>query len=109
MSRRKHIPLRSCIACKERLPKRELIRIVRTPEGTIEIDPKGKRSGRGAYLCHNWQCWDMALEPRRLSQALKCQTSAQDVAELKALALSLIDRTAVESQKVSAKDMDSDT
>lgn len=108
MSRRKHIPLRSCIACKERLPKRELIRIVRTPEGTIEIDPKGKRSGRGAYLCHNWQCWDMALEPRRLSQALKCQASAQDVAALKTLALSLINQSAVESQTVSAQDMDSD-
>lgn len=96
--RRKHIPLRSCIACRERFPKRDLIRIVRTPEGTIEVDPKGKRSGRGAYLCHNKQCWEAALQPRRLSQALKCQVCAEDVAALRSLAPSLTEETSVESQ-----------
>ncbi len=96
--RRKHIPLRSCIACRERVPKRELIRVVRTAEGTIEIDPGGKRAGRGAYLCRRQQCWDEALQQRRLSQALKCPVSAEDVVALRAFALTLIEGPAVESQ-----------
>jgi predicted RNA-binding protein YlxR (DUF448 family) len=79
------------------MPKRELIRIVRTPEGMIDIDPGGKRSGRGAYLCRNRQCWE-ALQPRQLSQALKCQVSAEETAALKALALTWIEELAVESQ-----------
>lgn len=96
--RRKHTPLRSCIACRERFSKRDLVRIVRTPEGTIEIDLKGKRSGRGAYLCRNQQCWDAALQPRRLSQALKCRVHDKDVAALRLLAASLIEEAVVESQ-----------
>ena len=97
-TRRKHVPLRSCIACRQKLPKRELVRIVRTPEGTIEIDPKGKRSGRGAYLCRQQQCWEQAVEPRRLAQALHCQVSAEEVVALKALAAAVIEGTVVESQ-----------
>ena len=96
-TRRKHVPLRSCIACRRKLPKRELIRVVRTPEGTIEIDPKGKRSGRGAYLCHQPQCWEQALQPRRLGQALHCPVSAEDVAALRAVAAVVIDGAAVAS------------
>jgi uncharacterized protein len=80
------VPLRSCVVCQKKRPKRELIRIVRTPEGTIEVDPKGKRSGRGAYLCADRPCWDAALLHRKLGQALKCQVSAEDVAELTAVA-----------------------
>jgi predicted RNA-binding protein YlxR (DUF448 family) len=96
--RRKHVPLRSCIACQERFPKRDLVRIVRTPEGTIEIDLKGKRPGRGAYLCHNPQCWEEALQPLRLSRALKCRVNDKDVAALKLLAPSFIEEAVVESQ-----------
>ena len=95
---RKHVPLRSCIACRERFPKRELVRIVRTPEGSVEIDLMGKRSGRGAYLCRNPECWETALQPRRLSQALKCRVQDRDVAALRSLAASLIEEAAVESQ-----------
>lgn len=88
--RRKHVPLRSCIACHTKRPKRELLRIVRTPEGTIEIDLEGKRSGRGAYLCRDQRCWPEGLHPRKLGQALKCQVSAEDVATLRAGAASLL-------------------
>ena len=95
---RKHVPLRSCIACREKRSKRDLIRIVRTPEGTLEIDLKGKRSGRGAYLCRKPQCWGAALQPQRLSQALRCEVRAEEVAVLKAQAQSLIEESAVESQ-----------
>lgn len=97
-TRRKHVPLRSCIACRQQFPKRELVRIVRTPEGTIEIDPKGKRAGRGAYLCRQQQCWEQALQPRRLAQALHCPVSAEDVAVLQALAAVVIDGAVVEAR-----------
>jgi predicted RNA-binding protein YlxR (DUF448 family) len=81
--RRKHIPLRKCIACQERYPKRELIRVVCTPEGTIEVDPTGKRPGRGAYLCRKPQCWEVALEPGRLSRALRCQVGSEEAMMLR--------------------------
>ena len=98
--RRKHVPLRSCIACRERYPKRDLVRIVRTPEGTIEIDLKGKRAGRGAYLCRQQQCWEAALQPQRLSQSLKCRVREEDVAALRSQAPSLIEVAMSESQTV---------
>lgn len=107
-TRRKHVPLRSCIACRERYPKRELIRVVRTPEGTLEIDPKGKRAGRGAYLCRNRQCWEEALQPGRLSQALKCRVSAEDVVTLKMRALAYTEEPEVESQMVLLGDVGAD-
>jgi predicted RNA-binding protein YlxR (DUF448 family) len=96
--RRKHVPQRSCIACRAKLPKRELIRVVRTPEGMLEIDLKGKRAGRGAYLCRKWQCSETALQPGRLSQALKCKVGAAEVSALKASVSSLIEGTENESQ-----------
>lgn len=88
--RRKHVPLRTCIACRQKRAKRELIRVVRTPEGIIEIDPRGKASGRGAYLCPEHQCWETALEQGRLGRALKCQVSAEEVMVLKVTLESLL-------------------
>ena len=84
--RRKHVPFRTCVACQRKRPKRELIRIVRTPEGTTEIDPKGKRAGRGTYLCSNRRCWEMALERGALGRALKGPARAEEVAALRAFA-----------------------
>jgi predicted RNA-binding protein YlxR (DUF448 family) len=95
--RRKHVPLRSCIACRDRFPKRELIRIVRTPEGSVEIDPRGKLPGRGAYICRNLRCWEDALQRQRLSQALKCSISETDTMNLRAFALTLLEEAAVDN------------
>jgi hypothetical protein len=81
--RRKHVPLRTCIACGRQRPKRELIRIVRTPEGTTEIDPKGKRAGRGTYLCPNRRCWTIALERGSLGRALKGAPAAEEIETLR--------------------------
>jgi len=81
---RKHVPLRTCVACHQERAKRDLIRIVHTPEGQIEIDLRGKRSGRGAYLCYDRACWDAALRQSRLGHALKCEVSAEQVAVLRA-------------------------
>jgi predicted RNA-binding protein YlxR (DUF448 family) len=90
VGRRKHVPLRTCVACRQQRPKRELIRVVHTPEGEIEIDPKGKRPGRGAYLCYDPRCWDAALERGSLSRALKCPVDAEAVAALRAAAEPLL-------------------
>lgn len=59
MKRRK-VPLRMCIVCKNMKPKQELIRIVKGPNGDIDIDLKGKMPGRGAYICHSTQCFEKA-------------------------------------------------
>ena len=80
--RRKHVPLRTCIACHQQRAKRELIRVVRTPEGTLEIDPRGKRAGRGAYLCTDGACWETAQG--KLGHALRVPIDAEQMAALRA-------------------------
>jgi uncharacterized protein len=72
------IPLRKCVACQEMMPKRDLIRVVKTPEDEILIDLKGKRSGRGAYLCGKVSCFKLAKKSRALDRALK-QTVNPDI------------------------------
>ena len=89
--RRKHVPLRTCIVCRGKQPKRELIRIVRTPDGAIEIDPRGKRSGRGAYVCRSPDCWSAALHSGKLGHALRSEVGAEDLATLRAMAASLFE------------------
>ena len=69
--RSRHVPQRTCVACRRTTAKRELVRIVRTSQGTVEIDPTGKTSGRGAYLCRAQQCWQLALKKERLDHALR--------------------------------------
>ena len=69
--RRKHVPQRTCVVCRTVRPKRELVRIVHTPEGAMMVDETGKRSGRGAYLCRQRGCWEAALAGRQLERALK--------------------------------------
>ena len=62
----KKIPLRQCLGCREMKPKRELIRVVRSPEGELSLDFKGKAPGRGAYLCRDVKCLRAARRARRL-------------------------------------------
>jgi predicted RNA-binding protein YlxR (DUF448 family) len=78
----KHIPLRTCIACRETKPKHELIRIVYTDESGAEIDTSGKRAGRGAYLCNSPVCWENGLKKERLERALRGKISADNRARL---------------------------
>src|SRR6478735_736881 len=80
----RHIPLRTCIACGESRPKRELIRIVRTPAGHVELDATGKKSGRGAYLCAKRSCWEPALRKGRLEHELETTLLPEDRAALEA-------------------------
>lgn len=76
--RRKHIPQRTCLGCRKVRPKREMVRIVRTPDQGVEIDQTGKRSGRGAYLCRQKACWDIALKKERLEYALKTNLTDEE-------------------------------
>ncbi len=65
----KKIPMRQCLGCREMKPKRELIRVVRSPEGEISIDFRGKAPGRGAYLCKNSGCLEKAIKGKALERA----------------------------------------
>ena len=69
--RTKHIPLRTCAGCHRKAAKRELVRVVRTVEGRVEVDPTGKKAGRGTYLCKEITCWETALKKGRLDYTLK--------------------------------------
>ena len=80
--RPKHVPLRTCVACKETKSKRELLRIVRTPESRVVIDATSKKSGRGAYLCARLSCWEIALKKKRLEQEFEITLSEEDRAAL---------------------------
>lgn len=80
--RRRHVPTRTCIACRESRPKRELLRVVRTPEGAVVIDLTGKKAGRGAYICRRRSCWERALKKGALEGALKTSIGAADRAML---------------------------
>ncbi len=82
--RPKHIPLRTCIACRDSKPKRELLRVVRTPDGHVVIDATGKKSGRGAYLCARLSCWETAIKKKRLEQEFEIAIPEEDRAELDA-------------------------
>lgn len=70
MAQVKKIPVRQCVGCREQRPKRELIRVVRSPEGEVSIDTRGKKPGRGAYICPDAQCLKKALKSRALGRAL---------------------------------------
>lgn len=83
-TRAKHVPLRTCIVCREKSSKRTLTRIVRADQG-VQVDPGGKLSGRGAYLCDQPACWERALSTDVLSRALRTTLSADDRDRLRRL------------------------
>jgi uncharacterized protein len=87
--RPKHVPLRTCISCRETKSKRELLRIVRTPDGHVLIDDTGKKSGRGAYLCARLTCWKNALKSKRLEHEFETAISDEDRANLEAYVATL--------------------
>ncbi|PKO23077.1 MAG: DUF448 domain-containing protein [Chloroflexi bacterium HGW-Chloroflexi-1] len=87
--RRKHIPLRTCIICRQTQGKRELVRVVRTLATGVQVDPTGKLAGRGAYLCRSRACWDQALRSLRLNSALKTTLTTEEMAALREFAATL--------------------
>lgn len=73
----KKTPMRMCTGCREMKPKKELIRVVKTPEGEIKLDTVGKVNGRGAYICKCKECLQKAQKANALSRAFECQVSTQ--------------------------------
>ena len=73
----KKIPMRMCVGCREMKPKRELIRVVRSPEGEVSMDPVGKKPGRGAYVCRNVDCLKRAIKQRQLERQLEVQLTKE--------------------------------
>ena len=72
MEKVRKIPVRQCLGCNEHKPKAELIRVVRSPEGEISLDTRGKKSGRGAYICHDVKCLNKARKSKRIEKTLDC-------------------------------------
>ena len=73
----KKIPMRQCLGCNEHRPKKEMIRVVRSPEGEISIDLVGKKSGRGAYICPKRACFTKARRSKRIESILECSISEE--------------------------------
>src|SRR5438128_74737 len=96
---RKHVPQRTCIACRTTGAKRGLVRIVRTVEGRVEVDETGKKPGRGAYLCNTRDCWDVALKRKALEYALKTPITVEDKAALQSYAAALPTQTEEENKR----------
>ncbi|QAY65633.1 RNase P modulator RnpM [Paenibacillus protaetiae] len=96
------IPLRKCVACQEMKPKKELIRIVRTPDDQVLIDLTGKKAGRGAYLCGKLSCFQLAKKTKAFDRALKQQVDAAIYDQLEQ------DFIAVEEQFLAGKELADD-
>ncbi|WMJ83601.1 RNase P modulator RnpM [Oscillospiraceae bacterium LTW-04] len=71
--KQKKIPLRMCSGCGEHKPKKELVRVVKSPEGEISLDLSGRKPGRGAYICPALECLQKTRKARRLERAFSCQ------------------------------------
>ncbi|NLB53071.1 MAG: YlxR family protein [Syntrophomonadaceae bacterium] len=83
MAKTRKIPLRMCVGCREMKNKRELIRIVRTPEGNVEMDLTGKKAGRGTYICPVMECLDEAIKGKRLQKALEHNIPSEVIETIK--------------------------
>jgi len=80
--RTRHVPQRTCLGCRQAKAKSELIRIVNTPEGKLEVDTTGKKAGRGTYLCPTLTCWEAGLKGNRLAYALRTSLNQESRQQL---------------------------
>ncbi|MGI8928782.1 MAG: RNase P modulator RnpM [Candidatus Limnocylindrales bacterium] len=78
----RRFPVRTCVACRTERQKREFVRIVRTPDGTVTLDTTGRASGRGAYLCADGSCWAAAIKKKAIERALSAPLPAELRAQL---------------------------
>ncbi len=90
MLKPRKIPMRMCVGCREMKPKRGLIRVVRSPEGEVTLDPTGKKAGRGAYVCRSAQCLRRALKQKQLDRALEVRLDEAVSGQLSATLESLL-------------------
>ncbi len=78
MTQNRHIPMRSCIACRRQRPKHELIRFVADADGRVECDPDSRKPGRGAYTCPDEKCFGQAIDQHQFSRAFRRQINIHD-------------------------------
>lgn len=83
MTRTRKPPLRTCIGCGRSTDKRDLVRVVRSSEGDVTVDPSGKANGRGAYLCCAQECFDAAVRKRRFDATLRVSLKEDDLDRLR--------------------------
>ena len=74
----KHIPQRTCVACRKVKDKKELIRLVRVADMSVEVDIRGRKAGRGAYLCRTRECWEIGCEGDRLEHTLRTKITREN-------------------------------
>ena len=86
-------PARTCIGCRKKTTKWELVRLVRNQDGRISVDESGKNPGRGAYVCLNPQCIDLALTSKKLNKVLKTNVTLTDIEALKQALSNLMQKT----------------
>lgn len=87
--RPRHVPQRTCVACRDKTNKRALFRIVRTGDGQAEVDLTGRKPGRGAYICDTPACWDRAISGTMLDHALKTELTRETKNALRSFAASI--------------------
>lgn len=73
----KRVPLRKCVGCGEMIGKKGAVRIVRNKDGNVSVDPTGKKPGRGAYVCKDEKCFELAKKGKKLERSFKCQIPAE--------------------------------
>ena len=77
MLKQRKVPMRMCVGCREMKPKKELLRVVRSPKGNVAFDPVGKAPGRGAYVCRSVECLNKAIKIKALERQLECTLSEE--------------------------------
>ena len=77
MSLKNKIPMRQCVGCREMKSKRDMIRILKTPEGEFMLDPTGRKNGRGAYICRDAQCLEKAKNSKALDRSFRMSIPAE--------------------------------
>ncbi len=90
--KKKKIPTRLCIGCQNKKPKRELVRVVRTPENEIKLDRSGKVNGRGVYLCTEVNCLNEAFKKKRFQKSLKRELKNTEKAEIETEYAEILDK-----------------
>ncbi|PKB71132.1 MAG: hypothetical protein BZY87_06945 [SAR202 cluster bacterium Io17-Chloro-G6] len=83
MPKRRHIPERSCVACGKKMAKSQLVRVVRSAQGSVAVDATGRAPGRGAYLCRTPDCWDRAVAKGTLGRSLGQEIAPQDLEQVR--------------------------
>ena len=78
----KKVPMRMCVGCREMKPKKELLRVVKSPDGAVSIDATGRKPGRGAYVCRSAECLKRAIKQRQLERAFECPLGEETHASL---------------------------